>query len=138
VAQFRSAGAIYRTAAPPGAGQVGGSGPERDLDALTSRELEVLALIGLGKTNGEIAAQLFVSEDTGKRGCDPHVARRSDQPSAANTHTGSNHQALTPAAWTSSAVSARATTTATATRQSSPTTKSYQNAPIDLSRFMSW
>ena len=58
--------AIYRTAAPPAAGQAGGSGRDRDLETLTSRELEVLALIGLGKTNGEIAAELFVSEGTVK------------------------------------------------------------------------
>ncbi len=36
------------------------------LDTLTSRELEVLTLIGQGKTNGEIAAGLFVSEGTVK------------------------------------------------------------------------
>jgi len=53
---------VYRTAAPPtAAGQAG-----RDLDTLTSRELEVLALIGHGRTNGEIAAELFVSEGTVK------------------------------------------------------------------------
>ena len=53
--------AIYRSA-PPAAR------PARDpgLDALTSRELEVLALIGRGKTNGEIADELFVSEGTVK------------------------------------------------------------------------
>jgi DNA-binding NarL/FixJ family response regulator len=54
---------IYRTAAPPTAAA---TGRDKDLDTLTSRELEVLALIGRGKTNGEIAAELFVSEGTVK------------------------------------------------------------------------
>jgi hypothetical protein len=63
------------------------------------------------------------------------VARRSDQPSAAKTDSGSSHQAFTLAACSSRALAARATTTTAATRQSSPTTKSYQNAPIALSRF---
>jgi len=58
---------VYRTSAPPtAAGRAGGSGREQDLATLTGRELEVLALIGLGKTNGEIAAELFVSEGTVK------------------------------------------------------------------------
>ena len=51
--------ATYRSAPPPPASV-------SDLDALTGREREVLALIGRGKTNGEIAAELFVSEGTVK------------------------------------------------------------------------
>ena len=48
---------VYRSAAPsPG----GGAG----IGALSSRELEVLTLIGQGMTNAEIAAELVVSEGT--------------------------------------------------------------------------
>ena len=50
--------AIYRTAAP--------ADSDARLDALTGREREVLALIGQGKTNAEIAAGLFVGEGTVK------------------------------------------------------------------------
>jgi DNA-binding NarL/FixJ family response regulator len=53
--------AIYRSAPAAAAG-----GQDPDLGALTARELEVLALIGRGRTNGEIAAELVVSEGTVK------------------------------------------------------------------------
>ena len=52
--------AIYRSAPPPRPGR------DPALGVLTSREREVLALIGQGKTNTEIAAGLFVSDGTVK------------------------------------------------------------------------
>jgi DNA-binding NarL/FixJ family response regulator len=53
---------------------VSGSAPPRpsaELDELTAREREVLTLLARGRTNAEIAGQLYVSEGTVKT----HVAR---------------------------------------------------------------
>ena len=47
------------------------SGPTPVLDELTDRELDVLRQIGLGLSNTEIAAELFVSQNTVKT----HVSR---------------------------------------------------------------
>jgi DNA-binding NarL/FixJ family response regulator len=48
-------------------GQAGQAGEQRDsLPGLTSREVEVLALVAQGKSNREIARQLVVSEATVK------------------------------------------------------------------------
>ena len=57
--------AIYRSAAPP-TSRAARAARDAGLDTLTGRELDVLALIGRGQTNGEIAAALFVSEGTVK------------------------------------------------------------------------
>jgi DNA-binding NarL/FixJ family response regulator len=57
LATYRMAPAALATAKAP---------QDAGLDTLTSRELEVLTLIGQGKTNGEIAAGLFVGEGTVK------------------------------------------------------------------------
>ena len=65
------------------------------------------------------------------------VARWRDQARAVKAKTGSAHHAFACATWVRIAVRARPATTRTATCQSSPTMKSYQKAPNDLSRLMS-
>lgn len=49
---------------------VGASNTRRTLDSLTPREREVLSLMAEGRSNGAIAAALFVSE----RAVEKHVA----------------------------------------------------------------
>jgi DNA-binding NarL/FixJ family response regulator len=51
---------VYRSAMPKA------SAGDAGLDMLSGREREVLALIGQGKTNAEIAAELFLGEGTVK------------------------------------------------------------------------
>ena len=53
------------------AGRARTPAPPRQLDALTDREREVMALVGAGLSNDEIAAQLVVSPATAKT----HVSR---------------------------------------------------------------
>jgi DNA-binding NarL/FixJ family response regulator len=45
------------------------------LDTLTPREVEILTLVGTGLTNAQIAASLFITENTVKT----HVARVFDK-----------------------------------------------------------
>ncbi len=53
-----------RALQPVARGSVSGTGAVRSPDALTPREREILALLGQGRTNGQIGAQLFISTKT--------------------------------------------------------------------------
>ncbi|UJW28553.1 response regulator transcription factor [Saccharothrix sp. AJ9571] len=53
------------------AGRPAPASPRRQADGITDREREVLTLVGLGRSNGEIAAELYISVATAKA----HVAR---------------------------------------------------------------
>jgi DNA-binding NarL/FixJ family response regulator len=83
--------ATYRSATPlpaePGPG----------LDTLTGREREVLALIGQGKTNAEIAAELFVGEGTVKTHVNHVFAKLQLRDRAAAVVFAFDHQLVTPA-----------------------------------------
>jgi DNA-binding NarL/FixJ family response regulator len=83
--------ATYRSVMPPPA--AGGPG----LDTLTGREREVLALIGNGKTNAEIAAELYVGEGTVKTHVNHVFAKLQLRDRAAAVVFAFDHQLVTPA-----------------------------------------
>jgi DNA-binding NarL/FixJ family response regulator len=83
--------AIYRSAAPPPGGR------DVAVDALTAREREVLALIGQGKTNAEIAAQLFVGEGTVKTHVNHVFAKLQLRDRAAAVVFAFDHDLVSPA-----------------------------------------
>jgi DNA-binding NarL/FixJ family response regulator len=82
--------AIYRSAAPS-------PGREGALDALTSRERDVLALIGQGRTNAEIAAQLVVGEGTVKTHINHVFTKLQLRDRAAAVVFAFDHDLVTPA-----------------------------------------
>jgi len=83
--------AIYRSAPPPRAGR------DPALDALTGREREVLALIGQGKSNAEIAAELFVSDGTIKTHINHLFTKLQLRDRAAGVVFAFDHDLVTPA-----------------------------------------
>ena len=83
--------AIYRSAPPPRAGR------DPALDALTSRERDVLARIGQGKTNTEIAAGLFVSDGTVKTHINHLFTKLQLRDRAAAVVFAFDHDLVTPA-----------------------------------------
>jgi DNA-binding NarL/FixJ family response regulator len=83
--------AIYRSAPTPRAGR------DPALDALTSRERDVLARIGQGKTNTEIAAGLFVSDGTVKTHINHLFTKLQLRDRAAAVVFAFDHDLVTPA-----------------------------------------
>ena len=83
--------AIYRSVPPPRVGR------DLALDALTSREREVLALIGQGKTNTEIGAGLFVSDGTVKTHINHLFTKLQLRDRAAAVVFAFDHDLVTPA-----------------------------------------
>jgi DNA-binding NarL/FixJ family response regulator len=80
---------VYRAAAPTPPGGAG-------TDALTGREREVLALIGQGKTNAEIAAELVLGEGTIKTHVNHLFAKLRLRDRAAAVVFAFDHDLVTP------------------------------------------
>jgi DNA-binding NarL/FixJ family response regulator len=83
--------AIYRSAPRPAGGR------DADLAALTSRERDVLALIGQGSTNAEIAAKLVVGEGTVKTHINHLFTKLQLRDRAAAVIFAFDHDLVTPA-----------------------------------------
>ena len=81
---------VYRSAAQPAPADDAG------LDSLSSREREVLALIGQGKTNAEIAAALFLGEGTVKTHINHVFAKLRLRDRAAAVVYAFDHDLVTP------------------------------------------
>ena len=80
---------VYRSAAPAPA-------RDADLDTLSGREREVLALIGQGKTNAEIAAELVLGEGTVKTHVNHLFAKLRLRDRAAAVVFAFDHDLVTP------------------------------------------
>ncbi len=84
--------ATYRSAAPVGAKR------SARLDTLTGRERDVLARIGRGQTNAEIAHELFIGEGTVKTHVNHLFAKLALRDRAAAVVIAFDHQLVTPTA----------------------------------------
>ena len=80
---------VYRSAAPASPGAAG-------LSALSGREREVLTLIGQGRTNAEIAAELVVGEGTVKTHVNHLFAKLSLRDRAAAVIYAFDHDLVSP------------------------------------------